>query len=247
MTKRLEGKRALVTGAASGIGRAIARAYVAEGAHVACVDLNREGVEAIAAELGNATAHAGDISDSDFVDNLVREVAGEGGIDILVNNAGILDGFTPLTDTTNDLWNRILSVNLFGAFYFTRAALPGMVERGGGAIVNVASIAGVVAGAGGAAYTASKHGLVGLTKETALEYGPKNVRCNAICPGAVESALTAEVFASDGPVMDVVRSVPAGRHGQPEEIAKLAVYLASEDATFVHGSVMLIDGGWTCR
>jgi 3-oxoacyl-[acyl-carrier protein] reductase len=130
----------------------------------------------------------------------------------------------------------------------TRAILPGMIAAGGGAVVNVSSIAGLVAGGGGAAYTASKHGVIGLTRQIAYDYGKKGVRANAICPGAVETAMTKDILTSgDMAVMDLVRSVPAGCHGQPEEVAKLALYLASDDSSFVHGAVMAIDGGWTVR
>ena len=245
---RLDGKTALVTGAGSGMGRAIAQEFAREGAKVACLDINAEAAKMTALEIGGIAVTC-DIADPAAVATACAIAETElGRIDILVNCAGILDGYAPITETSDALWDRIMNVNLKGMFLVSRAVLPGMVARGNGAIVNISSIAGMVAGGGGAAYTASKHGVIGLTRQTSYDYGKHGIRANAICPGAIETAMTRDILNSgDMAVMELVRSVPAGRHGQPGEVAKLALYLASDEAGFVHGAVMAIDGGWTVR
>ena len=153
-----------------------------------------------------------------------------------------------MLDTSEDLWDRIIDVNLKGAYLCAHAVLPHMLGAGGGVIVNTASIAGLVAGGGGTAYTASKHGLIGLTRQISFDYGQRGIRCNAICPGAVETGMTKAILESgESAVMESVRSVPAGRHAQPEEIANLALFLASDESSFMHGAAVVIDGGWTIR
>jgi 3-oxoacyl-[acyl-carrier protein] reductase len=251
MSNRLDGKTALVTGAASGMGRAIAREFLTEGAKVAFVDINADAVASEVAqhEAKNVLALSGDISQTDDVEKMVAEaITRFGQIDVLVNCAGILDGYATVLETSDELWDRVMRINLKGAFLVSRAVLDNMVANGAGSIVNIASIAGLVAGGGGAAYTAAKHGIVGLTRQTTYDFGKAGVRANAICPGAIETAMTREILDSgDAAVMDIIRSVPAGRHGQPEEVAKLALYLASDESAFVQGSVIAIDGGWTVR
>lgn len=251
MNERLSGRKVIVTGAGSGMGRAIARRFAAEGAAVAVLDLNAESAEEttalIATDGGTARAVAVDVSDARSVDAAVAESSQAlGGVDTLVNNAGILDGYAPLLDTSEELWDRILGVDLKSLFLMTRATLPLMLESGAGTVINMSSIAGFVARGGGAAYTSAKHGVIGFTKQLSADYGRAGIRANAICPGAVETSMTRQILAEgDAAVIESINAVPAGRHAQPEEIANLALFLASEESAFVHGAAYVIDGGWT--
>jgi 3-oxoacyl-[acyl-carrier protein] reductase len=250
---KLAGKTAFITGAGSGMGRAMARRFAAEGATVVATDIAGDSAEATAAELRDAGAAAGafeiDVAAADSVAAAVDGALGSfGRIDILCSNAGIMDDFRTVLDGSEDDWDRVLTINLKGMYLTSRALLPQMIDNGGGVIVNTASISGFVAGGGGAAYTTAKHGVVGLTRQLALDFGPKGVRANAICPGAVETGMTHDLFeAADPEIMHMVNSVPAGRYAQPEEIANLALFLAGEEAAFIHGAAYVIDGGWTIR
>jgi len=247
MQGKLEGKRAVITGAGSGMGRAMAERFAAEGATVAALDLDAASARATIDAIGSGVAISVDVSDPASVAAAAEEAIGAlGGIDVLVNNAGILDGYAPILDTSEALWNRVIGVNLTGPFLVTRALLPAMLAAGGGAIVNTASIAGLVAKGGGTAYTASKHGVIGFTKQLAADYGRQGIRANAICPGAVETGMTKRILEEADPVViDAIRGVPAGRHAQPEEVANLALFLASDDSAFIYGAAYVIDGGWT--
>jgi 3-oxoacyl-[acyl-carrier protein] reductase len=251
MAGRLEDKVALITGAGSGIGRASAERFAAEGAQVAVVDLKgaAETVAAIEAAGGEAIALTTDVADEDAV-AAMAEVALErfGRVDVLMNNAGILEDFLPAADTPTAVWDRVLGVNLFGQFFTARALLPQMVERGDGAIINVASTAGLNGGNGGAAYTTSKHAIIGFTRQLCFDYARQGIRCNVICPGAVETGMTKEIFASpDAAVMAAVESAPIGRWAQPDELANAALFLASDEASFVNGAVYLVDGGFDSK
>jgi 3-oxoacyl-[acyl-carrier protein] reductase len=166
---------------------------------------------------------------------------------VVVNNAGILDDFLPVLDTSEELWDRVLSVNLKGMFLMARATLPLMIAGGAGVFVNIASGAGLVAGMGGTAYTSSKHGVIGLTKQMASDYGSAGIRANAICPGSIDTELSREFLKDNPDVEAVVTAVPSGRQGQASEIAKLAAFLASPDSAFMTGAAVPIDGGWTVR
>ena len=250
MTGKLAGRTAIITGAGSGMGRAIAMRFAAEGATVAALDRDLDSaeatVQALVAAGGAGLAVTVDVSSSASVSSAVeKSIAELGGLDILANIAGILDGYAPILETSEELWDRIIDVDLKGTFLMTKAALPSMLN-GGGVVVNMASIAGFVARGGGIAYTSAKHGVIGFTKQMAADYGLQGIRVNAICPGAVETAMTKAILeAGDAAVMQTINSVPAGRHAQPEEIANLALFLASDESSFVHGAAYVIDGGWT--
>jgi 3-oxoacyl-[acyl-carrier protein] reductase len=251
MAGRLQDKVALITGAGSGIGRASAERFAAEGAQVVAVDLEgaAETVAVIEAAGGEGLALTTDVADEDAV-AAMAEVALErfGKVDVLMNNAGILDDYLPAADTPTSVWDRVLGVNLFAQFFTARALLPQMVERGDGAIINVASTAGLNGGNGGAAYTTSKHAIIGFTRQLCFDYARQGIRCNVICPGAVETGMTKEIFASpDAAVMAAVESAPIGRWAQPEELANAALFLASDEASFVNGAVYVVDGGFDSK
>lgn len=250
-TGKLAGRTAVITGAGSGMGRAIAVRFAAEGAEIAALDLDLDAAQATAQRIIEAggTAHGirVDVSDSASVTAAIEQsISALGRIDVLANIAGILDGYAPILDTSEALWDRIIGVDLKGVFLVTKAALPTMLEGGGGTIVNMASIAGFVARGGGVAYTSAKHGVVGLTKQMAADYGLQGIRVNAICPGAVETAMTKQILEDgEAAVIDSINAVPAGRHAQPEEVANLALFLANDESGFIHGAAYVIDGGWT--
>lgn len=252
MSNELNQKIAVVTGSGKGIGRAIAERFAKAGASLVCCDIDeasaRVAAEHIVSSGGTAIGVRTDVSDKASVKALVESTLDRfGRVDIVCNNAGVLDDHKPLGDVTDELWEKIIGTNLTGTFLVSRAFLAAMLEQGSGTFVNVASIAGIVAQAGGLAYTVSKHGVIGLTRQISADYGKSGIRANAICPGAIETDLARE-FLKDAPeVRAIVESVPAGRLGRPEEIADFAVYLASDASSFVHGAALVIDGGWTIR
>jgi NAD(P)-dependent dehydrogenase (short-subunit alcohol dehydrogenase family) len=241
----------LVTGAAGGIGAAIAEAFAAAGGTVRLLDRDIDGASAQAAALRDRglVAEAGwvDVTESASVDAAVAEaLADHGRIDTLCNNAGIADGLKTVDEVDEEAWDQIFAVNVKGLFLATRAVLPGMRARGRGAIVNIASVAGFVGAVSGAAYTASKHAVIGLTRNIAASYGRDGIRCNAICPGGIDSGMplgdiTDPILAER--VSRIRSTMP--RRGSPAEIAGLATFLASDAASFVNGAVIVADGGWT--
>ena len=253
---------AFVTGGGSGIGRAIAEALAAAGAPVAVMDLLPESaaetLERIRSRGGRAELLRGDVGRWEDVDTAVsRAVETLGPLGVLVNAAGIIDGYTPAAEMTPALWERVILVNLTGTFFGCRRALAEMVPAGRGRIINVASVAGLVGSGGGPAYTASKHGVVGLTRQLAITCAERGITVNAICPGAVQTALRANstrILGGDAPAVmggigasdEAVRRVtPAGRRGTVEEVAATACFLASEAASYVTGHALVVDGGWT--
>lgn len=243
----LEGKIALVTGGASGIGASTARRLAAEGAQVAVADINEEGAREVAGEL-DGFACPMDVSDARSVGEAVAAVDGAlGQIDVLVNNAGT-DRFSFFVNTDEELWDFVLGVNLRGVLAVTHAVLPGMQQRRSGSIVNVASEAGRVGSQGSAVYSAAKAGVIGFTKAIAKEAARYRVRCNAVAPGPIETPLLNAAPALLGEIGErlkqgMVNATALGRSGEPEEVAAAIAFLAGEDASYVTGQTLNISGG----
>ncbi len=240
MGDRLQGKVALVTGAGSGIGRAIATRFAAEGARVMASDIDEGAAERTAAALGGGAQanHCDTSSQSDVQAAVAATIAAFGTIDVLVNNAGISGGGD---------WDKTIAVNLSGVYFGLKHGGAAMAERGGGAIVNISSVLGLVAIPGAGAYTASKHGVVGLTKQFALDLAGARVRVNAIHPGWIRTAMTDPIAAVEQFRTMIEQQTPLGRWGTPEEIANVALFLASDEASFVTGSSYVVDGGFTAH
>ncbi|WP_040285341.1 3-oxoacyl-ACP reductase [Sporosarcina koreensis] len=244
------GKTVFITGAASGIGRAQAEAFIEQGAAVFGFDQDAEGLRQLSAEHPRTFAYRqGDVRKAaDVAKAAEQALAAFGSIDILCNTAGVLDGFTKTLETDEALWDRIMETNVKGMYLTTNAILPHMIANGKGVLVNMASIAGLVGGGGGAAYTASKHAVIGYTKQVDLDYCRAGIRANAIAPGAIETPMNAADFAGAGEMAaQVADETPAGRWAQPGEVAALTLYLAGRASDYVHGAVIPIDGGWTAK
>ncbi|NOU63065.1 glucose 1-dehydrogenase [Paenibacillus sp. LMG 31461] len=249
---KLSGKVAIVTGAASGMGKAIAELFAAEGAKVIVSDLRVEAAQTVVAGIeakgGTAIAVAANVANEEDVAQMIDTAVKEyGTVDILINNAGIMDNFVPAGDLTDELWERVFAINTTGVMRTTRKVLPIFTERKSGVIVNIASAGGLNGSRAGAAYTASKHAVVGFTKNVGFQYANLGIRCNAIAPGGVSTNIGTTINAPNpfGMERAMVGMGLNPRAGEPEEIAKVALFLASDDASFVNGTVVTADAGWT--
>ncbi|MHB8668573.1 MAG: SDR family NAD(P)-dependent oxidoreductase [Burkholderiales bacterium] len=248
---RLQGKRAIVTGAGSGIGRASALLFAREGAAVLVVDRTRDAVEQTAQQIiaagGRALAMAADAGNEAEVQGYVaRALAEFGGLDVVYANAGISGGLVPLFEQTVEHWQEILRVNLIGPFLAIKHAGRHMVKQGSGAIVCTASVAGLRANAGGNPYSASKAGVISLVQTAANSFFGSGVRVNAICPGLIETGMTKPIFdyaKARGTAGNLGQLNPLGRYGEPHEIAAMALFLASDEASYVNGQAFAVDGG----
>ena len=246
---RLKGKVAIITGAGSGIGAATAIIFAKEGAKVVVADVNEQGGKDIVAKIKKAKGEAFflrcDVSREADAKNLINETIRKyKRLDILFNNAGIVKWGAAAEAKEQD-WDKVIDVNLKGVFLCSKYAIP--VMKGGGSIINTASIAGLVAFGGIAAYCASKGGIVMLTKSMALDYAAKKIRVNAICPGVIETAMTKSILEDKKMKENMLKSTPIGRIGKPEDIGYAALYLASDESTFVTGTALVVDGGWTVQ
>ena len=247
----LRGRTVIVTGGGAGIGQATALTLASHGARLIIFDRIADRVaettDRIAAAGGAALGYALDITDEPAVERAISEIIDTGnGIDVLVNCAGIFDGYTAAVEASTDLWNRVIAVNLTAPFILTRAILPHMVRARRGSIINIGSVAALRGGSGGAAYTASKHGVIGLTRSIAWGYRADGIRCNAICPGAIggtaimdDGSIDMSYFARCQPVYAL-----AGEPGEPQAIADAVLFLASDQSSFINGAVIPVDGGW---
>jgi 3-oxoacyl-[acyl-carrier protein] reductase len=232
----------------------MAREFAARGARIAACDIDASRALLATDEASNAGAPAAiavtaDVSSAAQASRAISEVQAHfGRIDVLCSNAGILDGYASAIDATEDLWNRVFDVNVKATWLLARAALPDMRERKSGAIIVTASVAGMVAGGGGVAYTSSKHAVIGLTRQIALENAALGIRVNAICPGVVQTGMTQPLFDDKDSIMyEFIPAIPSATWAQPEEIAKLAALMASGEVPFMHGACVVADGGWTIK
>ena len=246
---RLNGKITIVTGAANGIGKAIAQAFAEQGAWVLVADLDREGgeltVSEIAAKGGKAQFAQVDVSREDDVVRATRSVAaiGNNRVDVLVNNAAYITSWHDVATVPDDEWEKCFRVAMMGTQHFTKAVLPFMLPHKAGSIINISSVQGMVGARNSVAYTSIKHGLIGFTRSVAYDYGPQQIRCNAICPGAIHTRI------SPAPGTELhtrqISKTMLGKIGQPRDIAHAAVFLASDESSYITGAVIPVDGGWT--
>ncbi|GAA3716765.1 SDR family oxidoreductase [Salinicoccus jeotgali] len=249
---KLDEKVAVITGSASGIGKEIAKTYAEAGAKVVIADFNEEAMNDTVDEFKSQgfAVHGVkvNVASNEEVENMI-DVAIEafGRVDILVNNAGVSDNMQAAENVTDDVWNRVMSINVDGVMYAMRKVIPHFKENGGGTIVNMASITGLTGGRGGLTYTAAKHAIVGMTKNVASHYGPENIRCNALAPAAVQSGFSAGMKDVDEFGMEAstrgVNLMP--RAGTVEEIANIALFLASDDSSYINGVALAADAGWS--
>lgn len=252
---KLQDRVAVITGAGSGIGRAMALLFSREGAKIVAADVNAaaaaETAELVRAQGGQAASTAVDVTNPEQVQAMLKVALDQfGKLDILCNNAGI-GSTTTVVDCEPDEWDRVMTVNAKGVFLGCKYAVPIMIEQGGGCIINTASVAGMIGIPERAVYCASKGAVIALTKQVAVEYVEKGIRCNCVCPGTVDSPWVDRLLAQSGDPEGTRRALvarqPMGRLGTPEEVAAAAAYLASDDAAFVTGTALVIDGGLTAR
>jgi NAD(P)-dependent dehydrogenase (short-subunit alcohol dehydrogenase family) len=247
----LDGKVAVITGAGSGVGRAMASLFSAQGSSVTAVDVVSSRVDDVVREISRpgrpAAGMVRDLSTRSEPESMIDEVVKkQGRIDILCNNAGIMDAVKPVAETSDELWDTVMNTNLAAPFRASRRAIPVMIEHGGGVILSTASVAGLFGGRAGAAYTVSKHGLIGLTRSIAASYGKVGIRSNAMVLGAVKTAIGLGGEPSPLGLENLNKTMATmPRMAEPMEIAKLALFLVSDESSFVNGSCVIIDGGWT--
>ena len=246
---RLEGKVALITGGGSGMGKVASELFAAEGANVVLTDVNDEAGEATASSIGERAfyVHADVSKEADAQAMVAAALDRFGRLDVLYNNAGIMpldDG--SVTDADGSIWDAVLAVNVKGVMYGCKFGIPAMLEHGGGSIINVASfVAWMGAATSQTAYTASKGAVLAMTREIAVEYARKGIRCNALCPGPIETPLLLALLSDDAKKQRRFVHIPMGRLGHAEELAKAALFLASDDASYMTGSSLIVDGGIT--
>jgi NAD(P)-dependent dehydrogenase (short-subunit alcohol dehydrogenase family) len=252
--KKLENKVSIVTGACAGMGKAIALLFAAEGSNVVAADIDQKRLDALKKEInekgGEVTTLLANMAREEDIENMIKTaITNYGTLDILVNNAGIMDSFQPVGEVENAMWERVMKINVEGPFKAMRSAVKIFLAKGKGNIINICSIGGLKGGAAGAAYTTSKHALVGLTKNTGYMYSKSGIRCNAIAPGAVNTSIaeTIDMTKITPLVNDRIMTGMAlnPRAGEPSEIANTALFLASDEASFVNAAVFVVDGGWS--
>jgi len=248
---RLKDKIAIVTGAASGIGRGIVLAFCEQGAKIVVADVNEKGGKEtvkMAKDIGGKAVFVKtDVSQAKDIDNMVNVCLKKyGRVDVLVNNAGILK-FSPLHETSEDDWEKIIDINLKSVFLGSKRVLPEMLKQKRGKIISITSIAGLVGYPQIGAYCASKGGIIALTKSMALDYAKQNININCIAPGAIETAMTKDMLADPVTKKALEASTPYSRIGVPKDIAMMTVYLASDESDFVNGAVMVVDGGYIAQ
>ena len=250
---RFEGKTVIVTGGASGVGEYTSKKFAQEGAKVVvnCLPGHPEGqkvVDEIIAAGGTAICAPADVRKEDDVKRMIQTAIDTfGKVDIFVSNAGVFDGYKPLLEQSEEVWDNVMATNLKGNFFCMRNIIPHMIENGGGVIVITDSIAGLIGGHGGAAYTASKHGLNGLAKQITFDYGHLGIRCNTVCPGTLYTPMTKDLLDGNEAAREKISRTPYGDYGKPKHVGDMILFLASDEAEFIHGVNYLVDGGNTVR
>lgn len=246
---KLQNQVALITGAASGLGKAQALLFAKEGAKIIAADMNLEGAQKTADEIlnsgGDALAIQVDVTDAEHAEKAVKQALEKfGKISILSNTAGIFDQYAPLLDTSYDQWKKCFDINVDGIFNITKAVLPNMLEHKYGVVISISSGAGLIGGGGGIGYTTSKHGVIGFAKQLNADYGLQGIRSNVIAPGLIETPMVQKMIDDpEGGIMATLKKIPAGRQGQASEIADAALFLASDDSRYIYGAVLPVDGG----